>query len=373
MQNAKCKTQNAKWKAAEQSRFLLSVLSFCILPFAFCTLHSLSLAAEPPPACHALLIGGLPGPAVYSRRYSDWLKRFHAYLTTTAKVPAANIVVLSGDAGLKDAIVSGQATAKAIREALTDMAKKLKPGDQFILLLVGHGAVAETIPSILLPGPDLNAQELADALSPIAARNQVVLNFTASAGDALRFLARKERANVAATSPTEVTEPVFAEFFLRGLESARADGEGTPNAGTLDKTITLLEATNWATYQAALWIARQKSTEAGWRIDGKESIEIFRKLYVGADGEPATRKLSPDSNADLPDAPVPLRPEGGQIDGHWRGRRILAEHAVLEDCGEEKGVCPLRDDGYKPLDGLKEGEPGWLARRVVLGRPALLP
>jgi len=313
----------------------------------------------------------MPGPPVYARRYADWLKRFHAYLAGTAKVPAENLVVLSGDEAFKDPIVTGKATREAIKQALAGLAKKAKPEDQFVLVLIGHGTVAETLPSIILSGQDINAQELADALAAIRARNQVVLNFTASSGDSVRFLARGGRVTLAATSPAEASESVLAEFFLRGLESKRADGEGAPKAGLLDGTITLLEASNWASYQAAMWIGRMKSTEAGWKIDGKESVEIFKKLYVGPDGEPAVRKLSPASDAGAADEPVPLRPKGG-LDDFWFGRRIVAEHAVLEDCGEERGLSPLGGDGYKPISGVKQGEPGWLARRVVLGRPALL-
>ena len=52
---------------------------------------------------------------------------------------------------------------------------------------------------------------------------------------------------------------------------------------------------------------------------------------------------------------------------------IIGEHAVLEDCGEDSGVAALRATGYEPVAGAKPGEPGHLARRVVLGRPALLP
>jgi hypothetical protein len=315
----------------------------------------------------------MPGAPIYARRYRDWLKRFHAHLTKVAKAPAENVVVLSGDGGPKDPVVDGKATAESVKGALADFAKKLQPQDQFILVLVGHGAVVETVPSLILPGQDVRAQELADALEPVRARNQVVLNLTASAGDSVRFLARQGRVNVAATSPTETAEPVFAEFFLRGIESERADGEGTPAAGSLDGTITLLEAYNWATRQTVMWIARQKTTDEGWRVDGKESVEIFKKLYVGDGDGPAARKLSPASRADAPDEPVDLRPKGGVIDAFWFGRRIVAEHAVLEDCGEDKGVSALRAEGYQPVSGLKPGEPGHLARRVVLGRPLLLP
>ena len=69
---------------------------------------------------------------------------------------------------------------------------------------------------------------------------------------------------------------------------------------------------------------------------------------------------------------MPLRPPGGKIDATWRGRRAITEHAVIEDCGEETGVSALRGKGFEPVDGRKPGEPGCLARRVVLGRAALL-
>ena len=368
MQNAQCKTQSAKCRSRSRTPGHLFA-SLCILHFALCIFHSPAFAAQP--TCHALLVGGMPGPAIYARRYADWLKRFHAYLTQTAKVPAENIAILSGDEAFKDSIVTGKATRESIKQALAALARKVKPEDQFVLILVGHGTVAETLPSIILPGQDINAQELADALAPIRARNQVVLNFTASAGDSVRFLARGGRVTLSATMPAEATESVLAEFFLRGLESKRADGEGAPQAGLLDGTISLLEAANWACHQTAMWIGRMKSTEEGWKIDGRESVEIFKKLYVGPDGEPAVRKLSPDSDAGAADEPVPLRPEGG-LDAFWLGRRIVAEHAVLEDCGEERGLSPLAGAGYQPIGGAKPGEPGALARRVVLGKPALL-
>jgi hypothetical protein len=88
-------------------------------------------------------------------------------------------------------------------------------------------------------------------------------------------------------------------------------------------------------------------------------------------------------------------PAGGQpTAAEWDQRRILPEHAVIEDCGAELGVSALvswlpqtvdaaapaaqsvtnapADPGFVPLAGRTEGEPGFLARRTVLGRPARL-
>jgi len=301
--------------------------------------------------CHVIIVQGMPGAPVYARRYGDWVKRFRSLFTQ-----AAAVTVLSGD----------NATAEHVTRELASVAKRVSPADQFVLIIIGHGAVGDMTPTIVLPGPDLNARDLAQALEPIPAQNQVILNFVASSGDFVRFLAKPGRVNIAATSPAEVSEPVCAEFFLRGLESKRADDDS-------NGTITLLEAYHWAADQTALWIVRQKTTKAGWLVHGRESVEIFKKLCTGADDEPAARQLSPRSNADADDEVTPFRPPGGKIDHHWRGRRAITEHAVLEDCGEETGATALRGKGFEPLEGKEKGEPGYLARRVVLGQAELLP
>ncbi|MBE3068934.1 MAG: caspase family protein [Planctomycetes bacterium] len=325
--------------------------------------------AAPQGTCRALLVGAMPGGPDFARRYRDWLLRFRAYLVEKAGVPAANVAILSGDKDFKDAAVAGVATAESVRKALADLAARSKPEDQVIVLLVGHGVVSDRIPTLVLPGPDLDAEQLAAALAAVPAKNQVVLNLSSASGAAVKALAAKGRVVVAATSPIEGNEPVFPEFFLRGLESGRADGEGAPAAGAKDGCITVLEAYNWATHQAALWVSRLRQLEGGqWRLDGKESVEIFEKLYTGG-----PFRLDSASDRGKPDEAVAIVPENGKISEAWLARRVLSEHATLEDSGEEIGAAAVRDEGYEPLAGAKPGEPGCLARRTVLGRAALLP
>lgn len=332
-------------------------------------------AGEAPRAgqAYALLVGAMPGEALYAQHYRDWLKRLHACLTQSAGVPAANVVVLSGDKEFKDPIVAGLATAESVKKALAEMAGKVKAEDQFVLVLIGHGVATEKPPTLVLPGLDVSAQELADGLAAIAARNQAVVNLSSASGGSVSTFARQGRVVVSATSPNEGGEPIFPEFFLRGLESKRADGEGAPVAGAKDGQVTLLEAYNWATRETAFWIMRLSKTDGGWKLDGKESVEIFVKLYAAPPGAPATQKLAAASDRTKADEPVAIKPPGGTIDQSWVSRRVLSEHAILEDCGEKDGVTAIGAEGYQPLAGHKPGEPGCLARRVVLGRAELLP
>lgn len=331
-------------------------------------------AADAPAAgqCYAVLVGAMPGEELFARHYRDWLKRFHAYLTGTMGVPAGNVTVLSGDKDFKDPAVAGLATAEAVKKALAAVSAKARPGDQVILFIVGHGVSTEKPPTLVLPGPDLSADDLADALAACPAREQVVLNLSSSSGASIATLARKGRIIVAATAPIEGNEPVFPEFFLRGLESKRADGEG----GAKDGRLSVLEAYNWATREAALWISRLSRTGDGsWKTAGKESVEIFEKLYGTPPGAPGTKQLDGSSDRAKADEPVAIKPPGGKIDDSWTSRRVLSEHAMLEDCGEKEAITAIGDVGYEPVTGSKEGDPGFLAGRVIIGKagPAAPP
>ena len=311
-------------------------------------------AAEPaPPAqSYALLIGGLPGPEPYLHRYEDWLGRFKKYLTTSSKLPAANVTVLSSDAATSEAIVS----------AIGKLGHRIKPRDQFILFIVGHGEVSGPVPTLTLRGPDLSGPQLAAALKGIASKNQIILNFSASSGDFLKYLASPVRVNITANSPSEAEEPIFAEFFLRGLESKRADP---------DNTITLLSAYNWAAKQTASWIARWRQSggfepdSQMWKANGKETVEIFEKLYPNV----PTRKLDPSSVRNVEDAEVEMAPPGGDITNAWIDRRVIGEHALLEDCGKEIGVAFFGEKGCQPILGINTQDPGYVAGGVVLGEP----
>jgi hypothetical protein len=322
-------------------------------------------AAQPAPAgqTYAILIGGLGGQEPYSRWYMDWLTRFQTYLTTTAHVPSANVVVLSDKAATFDAITS----------AFHQFAQHAQPQDQLVLFIVGHGEISDPAPKISLSGPDPTPPQIGALLDSFPAKNQVILNFSASSGEFLKTLSAPNRVNITATSPTEIEEPIFTEFFLRGLESKRAD---TDKKGT----VTMLEAYNWAAQQTALWIARWKETNTGkpldpsepvgptvWLASGKETIEIFQKLYAGV----PNRKLDPASDSSKDDVPVDLVPPGGQVTNDWASRRVVDEHALLEDCGQGVGVSVITDKGFQPILGQKPGDPGYLAAHTVLGGPQL--
>lgn len=336
-----------------------------LLPIAF----ALALAAAAPAAvCHALLVGGEPGSPVYQRRFQDWLTRSHALLARAGVAPAS-IRLLSADPTFKAPIVSGPATADAVVAEAKRIAAAAGRDDQFVLVIVGHGTLVEGAPArLLLPGPDLEAAPLAAALAGLKCREQIVINLAGIAGEWIAPFAAAERVTIAASSPGEVPDPVFGEFLLRAFEDGRADGHA---GGAKDKAVDCLEAFTWAARESVHWIARLRhNREAGtWRVDGKESVAVFERLFGGFADIPGARRLDPASDRNAADAVPLLQPPDGKLDATWDGRRMIDEHAMLEDCGVAEGVPAMGPAGLTAFPAAEQLQPGWLARRTVLGRP----
>lgn len=319
-------------------------------------------------SCQVLLFGGEPGSPVYQRRFQDWLTRSHALLLK-AGVAAADIRLLTADPTFKAPIVSGPATAETVVAEIKAIAGRAKREDQFILILIGHSSLVEGIgPRLLLPGPDLAPEPVAAALTAIPCREQVVINLAGVSGEWLASFAAAERVNIAAASPGELPDAVFGEFFLRGLESGRADGcAGGPGDGQ----VNCLEAFTWASHETARWIARLTFNRPAdcWRIDGRDSVAVFEQLFGGFTGVSGARKLDPASKRDSADAEPVVQPLDGKLDKEWDSRRMINEHAMLEDCGAAEGVPALGTAGFTTFLADQPLQPGTLARHIVLGRP----
>lgn len=320
--------------------------------------------------CYALIIAGHPGNALYARHYRDRVTRFYNYFTQKAHIKAPNIAILAGDINLQAPLVFSPATAKSIPATLGDWARKIKPEDQFILVILGHGATTEEQCTLIVPGPDLEMSTLTQALLALPAKNQVVLNFAANSGDSVTHLSRLGRVLITSTSPEQINNNDFAEFFLLALEK----GSAPPSTATRPaQPLSVMQVYHEATLHYAQWTVRQKlSTDPqarGWMVEGQESAAIFKKLYTGPDVSP-DRQFVPSPDSNKPDAPVDIVCRENKP---WIGRRIIAETPALEDLGSGQAVTCLSTEGYKALPGSVSTEAGFLARQLILGQPQLLP
>lgn len=337
------KNQPHSWR---RRRLVVGMLAFGLAA----AVSAADTPAPTPPACRVAILGGLAGSPVLARRFSDWAARFRAYCVDKAGIPAANVVTLSGDAA-------------AALKALAELTARTAPADQFVLFIVAHGDTADGEAAIALPGRDLRISELAAALARNPAQRQVVLHLGAASGEAVTALAARHRVVLTATSPGELTDPVFAEFFLHALERAPSE-----------HPLNLLDAFNAASHETARWIRRLHQTESGaWRVDGKQSIALFHKLCDGPADAAGARALDPASQPVEPEPAVPLitpaDPAAAQQLNIPARIRIVSEHALLADTGRDSGVAAVTEKGFTAIPAGKPGEPGHLASQTILGKP----
>ncbi len=324
-------------------------------------------AKEAAPTVHVLILGGLSGDpqGAYSRNLRDWMNRFAA-LMSAEKVAASQITLLGETADAKAKPPVAESTLANVRAAFDRIARDVRPQDQFVLFLVGHGTVTEPVGKLCLPGVDLNGNELAKLLDGLLTRNVIVINCASGGAEMLLKCARPGRVIISAAGVQgEGIQTFFAEFFLLGYETRKADRNG-------DGKISLLEAFNWAGGECVDWYHRQsgfKPTEEEKRaklrtlnVYGKEACRLFHKFYDGT-----KMRLNPDeSRPNDPDADPAELARDGTTKGSVREPMELAS---IEDQGEPtKAALHWVRGEHVVLEG-KPGEQGEVAARTFLGHP----
>ena len=326
-------------------------------------------ADEPPATARVLIIGGLSaepqGP--YARNMRDWMARFAALMRKQG-VAAGHITVLAETADANATSPVAQSTLANVKAAFETVGRDIRPQDQFVLFLVGQGTVTEPVGKLCLPGPDLNADELARLLDGLLTRNIAVINCASGGAEMLSKCARPGRVIVSASGVAgEGVQTYFAEFFLLGYETARADRDG-------DGKIDLLEAFNWSAAECVDWYHRQaglkmpegakRTREQLLNVYGREACRLFRKFHEGTN-----LKLNAEgSRPDEPDAAP------SELAGSMKGEpRETTELASLEDRGEPSAAAVhwVRNQ-HVFLTGQADQQ-GATAARTILGRPAKPP
>jgi hypothetical protein len=159
----------------------------------------------------------------------------------------------SSGSGVHVYTFSGKDATKAkLLAALQQVATAAKQQDDFTLIMIGHGAWDNVEYKFDLVGPDISAEQLAEACNKIAARRQLIVNTTSASGGSVAALQKPGRAVIAATkSGTEKNATVFARYFVEALQDPAAD---------LDKNdaVSAMEAFAYADRKTAAFYTDQK-------------------------------------------------------------------------------------------------------------------
>src|SRR5580658_2337716 len=132
---------------------------------------ALVVAANASAASYFLTVAGLGGEPDYEQRFTMLATDVDKILKTG---PQTDKVV--------ETLKGADATKAKMEASLNKIAGQAKPGDAFVLMLIGHGTFDGTDYKFNLPGPDISGTELANLLNKIQAGRQLVVDMTSASG-----------------------------------------------------------------------------------------------------------------------------------------------------------------------------------------------
>ena len=318
-----------------------------------------ALGADAKPKAYALLISGESGEPQFAENYADWVTRLHKILAKQGGLPAENICVLMENKQAAPQICSDTSRKENVLRSLKQLKEKVVPGDQVLIVLIGHATLQDKIQKFCLPGPDITVDEFTEAVNQIQTREIIVVAAHQFSCNLLERLSVPGRVLITATSePVEGNETYFMEFFVQAYEKQPAARKDQPN---------LLEIFNSAALDCAKWYLRQYMIYDGhnhpthiWRVEGKQAFALWKKFY----GKLPYFEINESASSTTVDDAEPAVGDWGP---QWFGRRILAEHAQLDDLGDKTGASVFVDNEFTPLKG--ENDAGKLAKQTCLGQP----
>ena len=189
---------------------------------------------------HLIIVSGLGGEKRYVESFATLAQTLADAASKRLGIPDAEVMWYGEDSVSKKPFFRGQSTKANVEKALRDLAARAKPGDQVVLVLIGHGSGEGENTKISIPGPDLSAGDFARALAAFSNQKVAFVNLTSASGDMLPILSGPNRVVITATkSAFERNESHFAQFFVDAFAKDVADADK-------DGRISLLEAFRYA-------------------------------------------------------------------------------------------------------------------------------
>ena len=174
------------------------------------------------PRTHLLLITGLSGDAEHRETFRR-LANGVLDAATARGIPPAQQRWLAETAD-GDPRVAGRATREQVAEAFDALARASRPGDDILVVLIGHGSAVGATAAFNLPGPDLTATDYAPLLARLTERRVAFINTASASGPFVAALSGTGRTIITATaSATERNETRFADVFVAALADAATD------------------------------------------------------------------------------------------------------------------------------------------------------
>jgi hypothetical protein len=185
-------------------------------------------------------IAGLGGEPDFEQRFTSDANELDRIL----KSSGGDIHVLT--------LTGANSARQHIDETLSQVAHQAKAGDDFVLILIGHGSFDGVEYKFNLPGPDVTAAELATWCDRIPAKRQLIVNTTSASGGSIAAFDKPGRAVIAATKTgTEKNATIFARYWVEALRDSTTDVNK-------NDAISAIEAFDYASAKTAAFYDSQK-------------------------------------------------------------------------------------------------------------------
>lgn len=231
-----------------------------------------------------LIVSGASGGGEYAERLARWRSTLVDALRERPGFRDGHLRVLAEQPGPG----IGRASREGVRDALSEIARRMDTASVLLVVLLGHGTFDGTDARFNLVGPDLEAREWRALLDPLPG-SVVFVNTTAASFPFLDRLGAAGRVVVTATgSPAQRYETVFPEYFVTAFGDAASDADK-------DGRVSVWEAFAYASDQVRRFYQRagRLATERAVLDDTGDGIgrepdrsgpdgALAARLFVGA-------------------------------------------------------------------------------------------
>ncbi|MBF0280523.1 MAG: hypothetical protein HQM13_22190 [SAR324 cluster bacterium] len=172
----------------------------------------------------AVILGGAAAEKKYEDRFREWTLKLYDTLSQDYRYSADHISLLFGTGDPQEPRISDACRLETIEELMSSLQAKVKPGDQIIFFIVGHGTSDGEEAKFNIVGPDISGHRFAELLAAFSEQNLIVVNTTSSSYLFVQALSAPGRILISATrSRAEKYDTIFASSIIEALANHAAD------------------------------------------------------------------------------------------------------------------------------------------------------
>ena len=237
--------------------FLIGMLS--LLPSVNAQLSSLENTTDyfidsPDSEKYAVIMTGPTVGETNQSQFRQWTFSLHDILARDYGYTSETIILLYADGTTEldsGGRVDGTTNLVGIEQSLSELAAKVKTGDQITLYLIGHGSGAEEEAKFNIVGPDITGSEFAEMLDQFDEQDIVIVNTTSASYGFSTALSGEGRVVISSTrSPSERYDPIFSRYFIEALDNRNGDRDK-------NNRVSMLEAFEYAKSNVEAWYEDQ--------------------------------------------------------------------------------------------------------------------